>query len=178
MDIDTPPIPVPPLLFDDFSLRYPLPFRILVLTFLTVVGFATNLHILSSLGIDTSQVLDIRLDHPPSISSNGNSNPPPLVHPTKLYQPLYQLGLSGVTATGVAWFVYRGLTNGLETREALREWKWFPAFVALALTAVCFVPFNWACRRQRFMFLRYATLSSLSLSLETVSDRLSRRVDR
>ncbi|GAA5915343.1 Erd1p [Sporobolomyces salmoneus] len=154
MDIDTPPIPTPSIPLDDFSLRYPLPFRILLLTFLTVVGFATNLHILSSLGIDTSQVLDIRLDHPGSISSNGNSNPPPLVHPTKLYQPLYRLGLSGVATTTTAWFVYKGLTRGLEGRAEMEEWKWFPALVALGLTAVCFVPWNWACRRQRFMFLR------------------------
>ncbi|GAA5969947.1 hypothetical protein JCM3765_002318 [Sporobolomyces pararoseus] len=156
MDIDTPEISIPPSLtaFDDFSLRFPLPFRILLLTFLTVIGFATNLHILSSLGIDTSQVLDIRLDHPPSISSNGNSNPPPLVHPTKLYQPLYQLGLSGLSATSVGWLVYKALTRGLGTREEMEEWKWFPAFVAIGLTAVCFIPWNWACRRQRFMFLR------------------------
>jgi len=158
MDIDTPPTSLPSLLAD-FSLRYPLPFRILVLTFLTVVGFATNLHILSSLGIDTSQVLDIRLDHPPSISSNGNSNPPPLVHPTKLYQPLYQLGLSGLGTTTVAWFAYKAMTSGIRKPEEFDDWKWFPAFVAVGLTLMCFVPWSWACRRQRFMFLRCASPS-------------------
>lgn len=153
MDIDAPTVTDPAALLDDFSLRYPLPFRILVLSGLTVLGFASNLHILSSLGIDTSQVLDIRLDHPATSSS---SNPPPLVHPTRLYTPIYHLGALALGATTLAWLVYRSLASGLDHRDQFDQLKWCPAVVALALTFVCVSPWNWACRRQRFMFLRYA----------------------
>ncbi|GAA5844980.1 hypothetical protein JCM3766R1_004836 [Sporobolomyces carnicolor] len=151
MDIDAPTVTDPAALLDDFSLRYPLPFRILVLSGLTVLGFASNLHILSSLGIDTSQVLDIRLDHPATSSS---SNPPPLVHPTRLYTPIYHLGALALGATTLAWLVYRSLASGLDHRDQFDQLKWCPAVVALALTFVCVSPWNWACRRQRFMFLR------------------------
>ncbi|GAA5945190.1 Erd1p [Sporobolomyces koalae] len=151
MDLDLEPLPASVTF--DFSLVYPLPFRILCLTFLTVVGFATNLHLLAALGIDTAQVLDIRLDHPPSISSNGNSNPPPLVHPTQLYAPLYKLATAGLATTAITWILYRVVTTGSAVDEAL-AWRWFPATVALALAAACCLPSNVACRRQRFMFLR------------------------
>lgn len=169
MDIDTPTtLPPSTIASLSFSLLYPLPFRILALTFLTILGFGTNLHILSSLGIDTSAVLDIRLDHPSSTLSPGTNQ---LVHPTKLYKPLYKLASAGLGVTFVGWLGYRSLTSGLGVGEK-RDWVWFPALVALGLVGIGFVPVNVACRRQRFMFLRYFyTLFLHSSAAELIVER-------
>ena len=145
MDIDLPPT-IPQL---SFSLLYPLPFRILALTFLTILGFGTNLHILSSLGIDTSAVLDIRLDHPTGAGGGASQ----LVHPSKLFGPLYKLASAGLGLTGIGWIGYRMMTKGLGESET-RDWVWFPALVAMGLIGVGCLPLNVACRRQRYMFLR------------------------
>ncbi|WVR04664.1 hypothetical protein IAU60_001675 [Kwoniella sp. DSM 27419] len=71
MDIDSPPSPHD---FEDphsthhhlqlpgFSASFPLPFRVLFLIGLAQLLWAVNLHVLHILGLDTSWVLDLRLD--------------------------------------------------------------------------------------------------------------------
>ncbi|GAA5911994.1 hypothetical protein JCM6882_004736 [Rhodosporidiobolus microsporus] len=159
----------------EFSILYPLPFRILFLSTLTLLGFATNLHLLAYLGIDTAAVLDIRLQPPAHVlptaassavassSSSPSSRPgapssipsaaapPPYAHPTKLYPPLYQLGLLGLAWTGMGWLAFRNLTGGDE--QAMNSWRGEPAFVAVVVGAALVWPGNVLCRRQRMQFL-------------------------
>ncbi|BGO93144.1 RHTO0S24e00188g1_1 [Rhodotorula toruloides] len=166
MDIDSPPIDasLPTDALSAFGLRYPLPFRILFLSSLTVLGFASNLHILSHLGIDTALVLDVRLDAPPStlprtvpLSSLSNTAPsstahPPYVHPSKLYPPLYSLAVAGLGWTAAGWLFFRLLTGG--DPAAGERWRIEPAaLLILAAAAICW-PGNALCRRERFRFLR------------------------
>ncbi|GAA5839567.1 hypothetical protein JCM11251_003548 [Rhodosporidiobolus azoricus] len=160
----------------EFSIAYPLPFRILFLSTLTLLGFATNLHLLAYLGIDTAAVLDVRLQPPAHLlpnaipSSSASSAalssparpgalptspsaapPPPYAHPTKLYPPLYQLGLLGLAWTAVGWLAFRNLTGGDEA--AMNAWRGEPAFVAVVVGAALVWPGNVLCRRQRMQFI-------------------------
>ena len=138
---------------ESFGQSWPIPFRVLWLSFMTLVGFATNLHLLAFLGIDTSLVLDIRLDsgvgapvsHLPRAAA-------PFVHPSRLYPPLYSLAALGLAWTAIGWSVFMKLTGG-DPIEMVR-WRGVPAFVALMVGAVSIAPVNIMYRKQRFMFLR------------------------
>ncbi|GAA6010408.1 hypothetical protein JCM10207_005214 [Rhodosporidiobolus poonsookiae] len=151
-----------------FSLAYPLPFRILFLSSLTLVLFASNLHLLSSLGIDTAQVLDIRLHSPhllptpstsratagPSSSSSSSATsaaPPPYVHPRKLYPPLYHLAALALVWTALGWLAFRNLTGG--DLAAMNSWRGVPAFTALVVGAAMVWPGNVLCKPQRQQFV-------------------------
>lgn len=162
MDIDTPPVPLDGAQLGEFGFRYPLPFRILALSAVTLAGFATNAHLLHRLGIDTATVLDIRLDQPGSSASlpltdtNPNHIPPPTqapyVHPSKVYPPLYSLAAAALAWTAAGWISFRALA-GTDPDAAVR-WRILPAaFLVAAAVALCW-PGNTLCRRERFRFLR------------------------
>ena len=67
MDIDSPPAPLPDphaghnhLTLPPFSASFPLPFRVLFLIGLAQFLWATNLHLLNHIGLDTAWILDFR----------------------------------------------------------------------------------------------------------------------
>ncbi|GAA5895545.1 hypothetical protein JCM5296_006793 [Sporobolomyces johnsonii] len=180
MDIDIPSVDsdstIPLDVLSEFGTRYPLPFRILFLSFLTVLGFATNLHLLAALGIDTASILDVRLEPPSHLpitsstrerdrtSGPASSAHPVLVHPRKLYPPLYSLALLGLAWTAAGWALFRKMTGGLE--DAMLRWRGEPAFIALAVGAALVLPGNVLHRKQRLMFL-----SALRRIVSPVLDR-------
>ncbi|GAA6040794.1 hypothetical protein JCM8097_003304 [Rhodosporidiobolus ruineniae] len=144
----------------DFGVRFPLPFRILFLSFCTLLGFATNLHLLAYLGIDTALVLDIRLNNQPTLASSTSSSSsrlpplsaptPPYAHPSRLYPPLYHLALVGLAWTAVGWLAFRTITGHDET--SMNAWRGLPAFTALAVGAALVWPGNVLYKRQRAQF--------------------------
>ena len=136
-----------------FGLSYPLPFRVLFLSFSTLFGFATNLHLLSHLGIDTAHVLDIRLDDYRNLGSSSllPRAPAPFVHPSRLYPPLYALSALGIAWTTFGWMVFAQITGG--DPEQMSNWRAVPAFVALVVGAAAVAPWNALYRRERMMFL-------------------------
>lgn len=155
----------------DFSSSYPLPFRVLFLSFSTLLGFATNLHILAYLGIDTSLVLDIRLDDYRSASASigpsgsgggggggsgggGGRNTAPFVHPSRLYPPLYALSALGFVWVCLGWLVFMKITGG--DPEQMVLWRGVPMFTAIVVGAAAVAPLNVLYRKERMMFLRYA----------------------
>ncbi|GAA5939938.1 hypothetical protein JCM3775_007154 [Rhodotorula graminis] len=150
MDIDAPVHPG----LSDFGLRYPLPLRIVVLSAVTALGFATNLHLLSHLGIDTAHVLDVRLE-PANASSRAGlppGAPPPYVHPTKLYPPLYSLA-----AATLAWAALGSLLHGALTGadpHLVVQYRLVPCLVALAVVVALCWPGNALSRPYRLRFLR------------------------
>lgn len=149
----------------DFSSTFPLPFRVLFLSFSTLFAFATNLHLLAYLGIDTSLVLDIRLDDyrstsTTSTSNNNNNNnnnnnsrtQTPFVHPSRLYPPIYGLAIVGLGWTAVGWMLFSWVTAGDPVQMV--RWRGIPAFVALVVGGAAVAPINTLYRKERFMFLR------------------------
>lgn len=150
MDIDIPPVP-PHHALSEFGLRYPLPFRILLLSTITVVGFATNVHILANLGIDTASVLDIRLEQstPPTATAA-------FVHPTTIYPPLYSLGAVAFAWTATGWLAFRAAAGG--EADAAIHWRVLPAVFLVAAAAAVAWPGKALYQRDRFRFLRCASL--------------------
>lgn len=62
MDIDSPPSAAPPpasLSLPTFSSAFPLPFRVLSLIGLAIALWATNVHLLTALGLDVVRALDV-----------------------------------------------------------------------------------------------------------------------
>ncbi|GAA5979881.1 hypothetical protein JCM10908_001450 [Rhodotorula pacifica] len=160
MDIDTPPpggLDAVAAELSEFGLRYPLPFRILLLSAVTVLGFATNTHILATLGIDTALVLDVRLDQPhqpPALAGApaSTSIPAPFVHPSRIYPPLYSLAAVALAWTTGGWLLFRTVAGG-EANAAI-QWRVLPAaFLVGAGIALCW-PGKLLYQRERFRFLR------------------------
>lgn len=149
MDIDIPPVleAAPHHALSEFGLRYPLPFRILLLSTITVVGFATNLHILAKLGIDTASVLDIRLEQ-----SAPSTTATTFVHPTTVYPPLYSLGAVAFAWTAAGWLAFRAAAGG--EADAAIHWRVLPAAFLLAAAAAVAWPGKALYQRDRFRFLR------------------------
>lgn len=149
MDIDNAIV-----LISDFSGRYPLPFRVLFLSFTTVLGFATNLHLLAALGIDTALVLDIRVDsdrpqsHPSSVRSPVVG---PLAHPARLYPPIYGLAGLGLAWTVLGWWMFLFVTGG--DPASMVRWRVFPVLTALAVGAGAVCPWRMLYKRERMMYL-------------------------
>ena len=158
---------------DDFSSTFPLPFRVLFLTvsgrrheggrvawlthprppqFATVAGFATNLHLLAYLGIDTSLVLDIRLDDYRGSHRTQSGQLAPFVHPSRLFPPIYGLALCGLAWTTLGWFVFAKITGGVP--EEMVRWRGIPAFTAIAVGIATVAPWNVLYRKERMMFLK------------------------
>ncbi|KAK4702935.1 hypothetical protein P7C70_g3281, partial [Phenoliferia sp. Uapishka_3] len=159
---------------NDFSSTFPLPFRVLFLTvsipksssraacwlltsfvspqFATVGGFATNLHLLAYLGIDTSLVLDIRLDDYRGSHRAPSATPAPFVHPSRLFPPIYSLAFCGLAWTTASWLVFARITGGVP--EEMVKWRAIPAVTAIAVGLAAIAPFNVLHRKERMMFLR------------------------
>jgi len=148
MDIDSPLE-----LIADFSTQYPLPFRVLFLSFTTLLGFGTNLHILAKLGIDTALVLDIHKDsdRPPHLTPTERQ-PGPLAHPTSLYGPIYGLAGLGLLWTVVGWQLFMWATGG--DPETMVKWRIMPVLTGLVVGAGCVCPWRILFKRERFMYLR------------------------
>lgn len=180
MDIGTPPGEATAAAaaavqqLSEFGLRYPLPFRILLCSAITALGFATNTHLLAALGIDTALVLDVRLDHHAPVPSTAgialttatttttsSSAVPavaaPFVHPTKIYPPVYSLGAAALAWTAAGWLAFRSLAGN--DAEAAIQWRILPAAFLLGAGAALCWPGNVLCRTERFRFLRCVLLS-------------------
>lgn len=136
---------------------FPLPFRILVLVTGGIFGWATNLHVLHLLGIDTSLILDIRThdgaaagssENAGSGSSGANSSH---LHPSRLYPQVYQL--AGVTAawTTLCWIAFQVIAGGDGDAAIGRAVAAFSWVVALLLLIA---PWDRLKKQQRMMFLR------------------------
>jgi hypothetical protein len=148
MDIDTPTAYA-------FGSSYPLPFRVLALSFLTVLAFGTNLHTLAWLGIDTAEVLDVRV-HAQRLPSRGAASP--YVHPSKLYPPLYGLAAVGFAWTAAGWLVF-GLITGGEV-EHMVQWRAVPGAFMLVVVLGVLGPWDVLYRKERYMFLRCVSIQT------------------
>ena len=153
-----------------FGEHFPLPLRILCLITLGIFAWASNLHFLTSIGIDTASVLDIRAaDHPPALplsvpheasSSSRNAPAPPssegtFPHPSRLHIPIYKLACTYAAWTVLGWLVYT-LVTSLTSNESLA--KFTPAAFSISAVLVVFMPWDRMKKRERFMFLRSALL--------------------
>jgi len=144
MDIDNPDAS-PEGLVSSFSAVFPLPFRVLSLVGLGGLCWATNLHILDWLGVDSAQALQISHHkalsglpaHSPPYLPPGSSHPGPIyAHSPPLYRPIYRIVGTYISFVASGWFLFYLLTQG--DISSLNATKWVPAicFTVILLSIV------------------------------------------
>ncbi|KAG9099237.1 hypothetical protein FS749_001744, partial [Ceratobasidium sp. UAMH 11750] len=144
-----------------FHTSFPLPYRVFLLIGLGIFFWATNLHVLHLLGIDTVWVLDLRRDKLPA-----SSPPTPLpttrttelpydissLEAVSLYKSVYKLLVSYGLWIGAGWACFRWMTGGVS--KSVDAYKTLPAFTAAGIVFGLVCPFNVLMKRERYRFLR------------------------
>lgn len=144
----TPRIPIEA----PFAASFPLPFRVMFLIGMGIVGWATNLQGLHALSIPASSALELR-------TRDGKyftvSRPPTLHAPTlplpEAYRPVYGLFKAYALWTLTGWIVFRLWTG--ENMILVDRYKFVPAVVALVVLLVLVCPIDMCHKRERDLFL-------------------------
>jgi EXS family len=158
MDIDTE---TPIDSNSQFSIVLPLPYRCLLLVCIGILGWATNLHGLYFLGVDTGYALDIRrsgsmdngYENLTASSSRMNRGTATFAHPSSLYRPIYKIFITYGALIVTSWLLFR-LLSGDETDSS----KIIPSLTFLAVLVSLFWPFPFSQKQERYTFLRYANV--------------------
>lgn len=140
---------------------FPLPFRVLFLVALGVLGWATNLHGLQLLGIDGPGALELQ----------ASNNYLPLRSPSSgghrtFYVALYRIFIKYTGLCFAAWLVFRAAT--LSDTALVDTFRYIPAVCILVVVTVLVCPYDAFHKRERDWFLSFVIL----LYLWRVSDTL------
>ena len=152
-----------------FSAAFPLPFRVLTLAALGILGWATNLHGLQAWGIDAAGVLDLnshdggggthRLTSPLPFSTSADRRSgwrQPPQPPGATYLPVYRAAGAFAGWTACCWAVYRYAARDAEEGSdvgVVDAYKFVPAVAALCALTVLVCPFQICYKAQRDKFL-------------------------
>jgi len=142
-----------------FSALFPLPYRVLFLGGLGILGWATNVHGLTAFGIDAAATLELNTHHQPQrLTTSGTDALPTtrsgwkfVAHPSMVYSPIYRLFVQYTAVTLVGWLMYRHATHG--DIELVDVFKFIPAVTLLILAMLLVSPFNVAERKERDKFI-------------------------
>ncbi|KAI0305466.1 EXS family-domain-containing protein [Multifurca ochricompacta] len=138
-----------------FVIAFPLPFRVLFLAGVGILGWAANIHGLHLLGIDAASALDLRAHE------HGSTTPLPVdgrhrtlkvaSDPSALYYPIYRLAFwYGLWCTS-AWALYRSATHG--SAILVDFFKYIPAVCALVTLIFILSPYDVMQKHERDAFL-------------------------
>ena len=127
---------------------FPLPFQILALIGLAILGWATNLHGLHLAGIDVSGALDLRTNALPA----HHHGPRPIGSLVALYRAVYRLSVVYSLLCFVAWSAYRYNTHG--DVGLVDRFGYIPCIAALSAVSLLFCPFNILHKTERRRFLQ------------------------
>ncbi|KAG2150900.1 EXS family-domain-containing protein [Suillus clintonianus] len=134
------------------STSFPLPFRVLFLIGLGILGWATNLHGLHLLGIDAGSALDLHSGR--IFLPTTSSSPRPSSSPRVAYMPIYRL-FAGYTAWCFAgWSFFRLATHS--NAMLVDAFKFIPALSSLGVLTTLICPFELCQKRERDLFLQSA----------------------
>ncbi|KAI0268741.1 EXS family-domain-containing protein [Gloeopeniophorella convolvens] len=138
-----------------FVVAYPLPFRVLFLAGLGILGWAANLHGLQLLGVDAVSALDLR------VHEHGSTTPLPVDSRNRgfkvipdtaaVYSPIYRLALWYGLWYFAAWVLYRSATHG--NAFLVDPFKYIPAICALVVLISIICPYDILKKRERDAFL-------------------------
>lgn len=138
-----------------FSAAFPLPFRVLCLVGLGILGWATTLSGLHIWGIDAAGVLDLNnydgyhLTSP--LPTNHRTGWKLVQHPEQTYKPAYRLFVTYSAWVSACWVVFRYATR--EGVESVDSFKFVPAIAALVVVTALVCPFNVFHKPERDKFL-------------------------
>lgn len=136
----------------------PLPWRVLFLIGFAILCWASNLHFLHLLHLDTAYVLDMhsrahlpysRIHPSPIPSSTSSSSSPPPVH---LYSAVYKIFMAYGAWCFACWLLFRVLCAG--DARSMDHYKLIPSICVLVILVVLFSPLNSCRRRERQLFLQ------------------------
>lgn len=150
-----------------FAATFPLPFRVLFLVGLGILSWATNLHGLDRLGIDSASAIDLKsydgLRYRPIAFSN-RPDPGSLIvsHISRHYVSVYRLFVLFSIWVTFAWIIFRYATFG----EVLLvdKFRYIAAICGLVVTLGIICPFNILEKRERDMFLQWVLPTFITLS--------------
>ncbi|KAG6833551.1 hypothetical protein H0H87_005202 [Tephrocybe sp. NHM501043] len=128
------------------AVAFPLPFQILALVGLEILGWATNLHGLDVAGIDVITSLDLRTDV---------VNPLPAHHLTSrqnttlvtLYRSVYRIFVTYTSICFVAWLAWRYATHG--DAGLVDAFGYIPGLASLSIVCILFCPYNVVHKMER-----------------------------
>ncbi|KAI0775676.1 EXS-domain-containing protein [Trametes elegans] len=142
-----------------FSAAFPLPFRVLCLAGLGILGWATNLHGLHLWRIDATGTLELNSAAP---GRDGYRLTSPLPSDrwhhagapgagADAHRTVYRVFGAYATWTTAAWLVFRAATGG--DVERVDGFKFVPAIALLAVLTALVCPFNVLYKPERDRFL-------------------------
>ncbi|KAI0256254.1 EXS-domain-containing protein [Lactifluus subvellereus] len=140
-----------------FVIAFPLPFRVLFLAGIGILGWAANLHGLRLLGIDAVGALDLRAHErgsttPLPIDSRRHRGPKAVASDDfAIYPPVYRLALWYGLWCFITWTLYRSATYG--SAPLVDFFKYIPAVCALVILIFMLSPYDIMQKRQRDAFL-------------------------
>jgi hypothetical protein len=134
------------------NLLFPLPYRVFGLLGLGILAWATNLHGLDKLGVDTVSALDLRTEgvhlRGPLISHRpaGYSQ----VVAANLYTSAYRVFIGYTVIWFLSWTTYRLATDG--DAMLVDAYGYIPGVTALLILALLICPYNifWKFERSKF----------------------------
>lgn len=126
------------------GILFPLPFRVLVLIGLGVLGWATNLHGLAVLNVDAVSALELRNLH-------RKARPDPYV----FYNPVYRIFLLYFVWFSLSWLLFRHLSNG--NPFLVDVFGYIPGVAALIVALALICPFNILYKRDRDRFIQFVS---------------------
>ncbi len=136
----------------NWAVSFPLPFRVMVLVGLGILGWATNLHGLKIFGVDAVSTMELRVDpsqQPISLRIAGVH----LSTPSSTYGPVYRLALAYFSWCFTSWALFRYLTYGNVVLTDV--FAYIPGVSTLIILFVLVCPFNIFHKRERDKFLLY-----------------------
>ena len=147
-----------------FSAAFPLPFRVLCLVGLGILGWATNLHGLSIWRVDAAGTLELSVTTPdgyrltsplPTDRRQGSWKHGQYV--VGVHRPVYRVFVAYAAWTVLCWLVYRYATHG--DVSLVDSFKFIPAIATLCVLTALICPFNVLYKHERDRFLQYVSRS-------------------
>lgn len=132
-----------------WSVFFPLPFRVLALVGVGILGWATNLHGFSILGVDAVSAMGLRPEtdqHSTLHRTSGLQSLP------SLYEPLYRIFIGYSVWCLSTWALFRYATFG--DLSLVDVYGFIPGVSTLLILLVLICPFNILHKLERDKFLR------------------------
>ena len=137
-----------------FAASFPLPFRVLFLGGLGILGWATNLHGLEFCDVDVVGAMELHA--PGSRSPLPMQRPGPgfklFVHQSTPYAPIYRLFVIYATWCLLAWAMFRYATH--DNLVLVDIFRFIAAICGLGIVIALVSPFDSIQKRERDMFLQ------------------------
>ncbi|KAH7911970.1 EXS family-domain-containing protein [Hygrophoropsis aurantiaca] len=128
------------------AVTFPLPFRVLFMVGMGIIGWATNLHGLQLQSIDAVSALELRPSPYLPLSS-----PSPSSHSLPVYKPVYRLFTWYTLWCLLAWILYRVATHS--NIYLVDIFRYIPAVCSLGVLTALICPFDIFQKRARDAFL-------------------------